>query len=94
MGLEYKRNVYGGRKFSPDSTIAGKKQLRQISLSLGLSVVINRSLMAVLGLTSESTFRTKSCEMAINGSWVRDKRGLPYKAPGCSHTSNSPWFPN
>lgn len=94
MGLEYKINVYGWRKFSLDSTIAGKKQLIQISLSLSLSVVINRSLIVVLGLTSESTFRTKSCEMAINGSCIRDKPGLPYEAPGCSRTSNSPWFPN
>lgn len=50
-----------------------KKQFIQISLSLSLPVVINSPLIVVLGLTSESKFGTKACEMAINGFCVRDK---------------------
>jgi len=68
-------------------------QLIEISLSLSLPVVINRSLIVVLGLTFESTGQ-KSCEMVINVSCLRDKQRLPYEAPGCSHTCNSPLFPN
>lgn len=56
VGLESKLSVYGGRKFSLDSTTAGKiKKLIHISLSLRFSIVINRSLVVVLGLNSESS---------------------------------------